>query len=55
MLKGYIEKLIINKEKNKSSCNKKYYQKIPHIELKMTLKRTSLYRVNNSSVWAKCE
>ena len=36
----------MNKQKNKSSCNKNYCQEISNIKVKTTLKRTSLYRIN---------
>ena len=42
-----ILKLIINEPINKSRCNENYNNDIYHIQLKIALKRKSLYRTNN--------
>ena len=45
-----MQKLIINKQKNKSNCSKKVLSKNFQMQLKTTLKRTSLCIINDVSL-----
>ena len=46
----YMQKLIINEQKNKSKCNKKHYQKISHIQLKTEEDITELITVISKQI-----